>query len=100
MIIITQQSGGTNTAQIRTDKDRGFKILYKASSTESERSAAAAVVRKYYGTAAAATVARIPDNDIPQHVPSGPNRRRCNPVATWSFNETSPSVGATGNDYE
>jgi len=86
MIILTQQSGGTNTAQIRTDKDQGFKILYRASSTESEGAAARAVVRKFYGEKAAATVARIPNNDIPLYVPSGPNRRPCNPVAVWIFN--------------
>jgi hypothetical protein len=86
MIILTQQSGGTNTAQIRTEKDRGFKILYKASSTESERAAARAVVRKWFSEAAAETVTRVPNEQIPDHVPSAPNRRRCNPVAVWTFN--------------
>jgi hypothetical protein len=86
MIIITQQSGGTNTAQIRTEKDRGFQILYKASSTESEEGAARAVVRKWFSEAAAKTVERVPNEQIPDHVPSDPNRRRCNPVAVWTFN--------------
>ena len=86
MIIITQQSGGTNTAQIRTPKNRGFKILYKASSTESEGAAARAVVRKWFTEAAAATVTRVPNEQIADHVPSDPKRRRCNPVAVWTFN--------------
>jgi hypothetical protein len=86
MIIITQQSGGTNTAQIRTPKQRGFKILYKASSTESEAAAARAVVRKWFTEAAAETVARVPNEQIADHVPTGPNRKRCNPVAVWTFN--------------
>lgn len=86
MIIITQQSGGTNTAQIRTPKQRGFKILYKASSIESEFAAAKAVVRKWFTDAAAETVTRVPNEQIPDHVPSDPNRRRCNPVAVWTFN--------------
>jgi hypothetical protein len=86
MIILTQQSGQTNTAEIRTEKDRGFKILYRASSTESERSAARAVVRKYFGRAAAETVERVPNENIADHVPVANNRRRCNPVAVWNFN--------------
>jgi hypothetical protein len=86
MIIITQQSSGTNTAQIRTAKDRGFKILYKASSTESELRAASAVVAKYFGFAAAKTVERVPNEQIPDYVPSAANRRRCNPVTVWIFN--------------
>jgi hypothetical protein len=86
MIIITQQSGGTNKAEIRTEKNRGFKILYKASSTESEEGAARAVVRKWFTEAAAKTVTRIPNEQIAEHVPSNPNRRRCNPVAVWTFN--------------
>lgn len=87
MIIITQQSGGTNTAQIRSDKDRGWKILYRASSTESESAAARAVVRKYFGAPAAATVEQIPNEQIPDHVPRDNKRRRpCNPVHLWNFN--------------
>ena len=89
MIILTQQSGGTNTAQIRTHKDQGFRILYRASSTESEGAAARAVVRKYFGAAAAATVQRVPTHEINQHVPSANNRKRCNPVLVWTFNSTS-----------
>ncbi len=44
MIILTQQSGGTHTAQIRASKEAGFKVLYRASSTESEGAAARAGV--------------------------------------------------------
>lgn len=85
MIILTQQSGGTNTAQIRTSKDQGFKILYRASSTESEFGAARAVVRKYFGEKASATVERVPNEQIGEHVPVANNRKRCNPVAVWTF---------------
>jgi hypothetical protein len=87
MIILTQQSAGTNTAQIRTDKDHGFRILYRASSTASEQSAARAVVRKYFGSKAAATVARVPNEQINQHILVANNRKRCNPVAVWTFNQ-------------
>lgn len=86
MIILTQESGGTNTAQIRSDKSQGFKVLYRTSSTESERGAAKAVVSKFFGHRAAATVERVPDGDIGKHIPTARNRKRCNPVAVWTFN--------------
>ena len=85
MIILTQQSGGTNTAQIRSTKESGFKILYRASCTESEAAAARTVVRKFFGKAAADTVIPVPNEQIPQHIPTGPNRRPCNPSSVWIF---------------
>lgn len=87
MIVITQQSGGTNIAQIRTGKDRGFKVLYRGSCTESGAAAARNVVRKYFGAKAADSVERVPDNRIGDHVPAnGPTRKRCNPITVWKFN--------------
>jgi hypothetical protein len=86
MIVITQQSGGTNIAQIRTAKDRGFRIIYRGSCTESEAAAARSVVRKYYGAKAADSVERVPDNLIGEHMPdNGPRRKRCVPVCVWTF---------------
>lgn len=85
MIVLTQQSGGTHAAQIRSSQDQGFKVLYRASCTESDAAAARAVVRKYFGDPAAATVQRVPDKDIGRHVPSTTTRKRCNPVAVWTF---------------
>lgn len=85
MIIITQASGGTFNAQVRTTKDSGFKVLYRASCTMGHEQAAKAVVRKYFGVKAADSVTRIPDKEIPDHMLTGNNRRRCNPVTLWSF---------------
>lgn len=86
MIVITQQSGGTNIAQIRTEKDRGFKILYRGSCTESEAAAARGVVRKYYGAKAAESVERVPENSAGDHIPiNGPRRKYCSPMKVWTF---------------
>lgn len=87
MIVITQLSGGTNTAQIRSSQEQGFKVLYRGSCTESQEGAARAVVRKFYGERSAKTVARVPDQDIRLHVPATdePRRKRCNPVQVWTF---------------
>lgn len=85
MIILTQMSGGTYTAQVRSDQARGFRVLYRASSTESHASAARAVVSKFFGRAAAETVQQIPDKDLAKHIPSTTTRKRCNPPTAWTF---------------
>lgn len=62
MTILTSQTSGTNKAQIRSDLSKGFRKLYTATSTESEASAARAVVKKWFGEAAASTVRQVKDS--------------------------------------
>jgi hypothetical protein len=63
MIILTSSASGTHKAQIRSSPERGFKQLYTATSTESERSAARRVVEKTFGPAAAQSVRQVKESD-------------------------------------
>jgi hypothetical protein len=59
MIILTSSTKATNKAQIRTMPATGFKKLYTASCPKSELCAAKSVVRKWFGNAAAESVAQV-----------------------------------------
>lgn len=61
MIVLTSTSSGTYKAQIRSSREKGFKQIYVGTSTESERSAARNLVRKWYGDAAAETLTSVKD---------------------------------------
>lgn len=63
-------------------------LVDRNSSAERHSAATAArtVVRKWFTEAAAKTVERVPNEQIPDYVPSAPNRRRSNPVTVWIFN--------------
>lgn len=86
MIILTQQSGGTFTAQIRSSHESGFRVLYRASCTESEAAAACAAVVKFFGMRAVASIEPVPKDRIAEHVPNSAKLRRSNPVSVWTFN--------------
>lgn len=61
MTILTHQTSGTHKAQIRTSAARGFKQTATATSTESEASAARAVLRKAYPPGVADTLREVRD---------------------------------------
>jgi hypothetical protein len=61
MIILVSYTAATYKAQIRSDVSRGFKTIYTATCTGGEIQAARAVLRKYYGEEAAASVRQITD---------------------------------------
>lgn len=61
MIILVSNTFATYKAQIRSSRSAGFKVLYSASCTSGADHAARAVVRKWYGEAAAETVAALKD---------------------------------------
>ena len=56
MFILTSQSFDTNKAAIHSAPENGCRVLYRATCTSGELDAARAVVRKYFGEAAAASV--------------------------------------------
>ena len=59
MFITTSKSGLSYKASVRSSADHS--VLYTATSTESEQSAARAVVRKFWTVAAANTVREMTD---------------------------------------
>lgn len=61
MFITTSQTSGTHKAAVRSSADH--RVLYTATCTESDASAARAVVRKYWTEAAAQTVRQLTDPD-------------------------------------
>lgn len=88
MIILTQATGQTYTAQIRTSVANGYHLLYKASCTAGEEAAAKTVVRKHYGTSAAERVTEITAVEAKSsgHIPpTSSTRKPHNPVRCWTF---------------
>jgi hypothetical protein len=61
MVILTSQTAGTNKAQIRTSAETGFKQTFTATNTESEHSAAKAVLRKAYPPSVAESLRQVKD---------------------------------------
>jgi len=88
MIVITQYSGLTHTAQIRGSVEKGYKLLYKASCTAGDEAAAKTVVRKYYGNTAADRLTEITPSEAKSRgllPPTSSARKPHNPVRCWTF---------------
>lgn len=87
MIILVSYTSATYKAQIRSSFERGLQPIYTATCTMGEEQAAKAVVRKYYGDAAAETVRQITDPaELQKHIgdfKSNPQRKQV--FTYWGF---------------
>lgn len=61
MTILTHDISGTYKAQIRSSLENGFRQLYTGSCTSGPKHAAAHVVTKYFGDAAARSIRQVTD---------------------------------------
>lgn len=92
MIVITQFTGGTYAAQVRSAKDSGFRVLYRASATEGHLSAARAVIRKNFGPKATEELKQITREEIARYVPDGVIRSVSADVFLFRHAAASPSM--------
>ena len=87
MTVLTSYTSATYKARIVSSKELGCKTLYTATSTMGHRQAAAAVVRKWFGEASAATVAEVADPSVIRSLLGGyfqdPLRKQV--FAIWTF---------------
>jgi hypothetical protein len=88
MFILTSQTFDTNKATIHSAPESGCRVLYRATCTSGELYAARAVVRKYFGDAAAESVRLVTSQEEIRSLTGNyfDNPRRKQVFGVYAFN--------------